>query len=243
MTLASSRVYVTIRRLLRTSVGKRFSRFIPVAVAALATSLTMNTVLVGLVHLTYGLAGVLAAMTGAGVSYVLSRWAWERKGRPDPLRETLPFWAVAMGAWLVLGVANHFGSVWATSLHLTHWRHVAFADSVYFLTNCVTFLSRFVIFHYVLFADRQPMKPGLVPQASIQGAAQETAALQEAEVPASGRRPSGALGGTASGPLAARGSGARVLGPSAWAEGVADWSPGRRGEADTGPLPEEGTRR
>ena len=29
----------------------------------------------------------------------------------------------------------------------------------YFLTNCVTFVTRFAIFHYVLFANRGPELP------------------------------------------------------------------------------------
>lgn len=237
MALASSRVYLTIRRVLQTSVGKRFSRFIPVALAALAVSLTVNTLLFGVAHLTAGIAGVMAAMTGAAVSYVLSRWAWERKGRPDPLRETLPFWVVAMGSWLVLGAANHFASVWATSLHLTGWGHVAFVDGVYFLTNCLTFAVRFVIFHYVLFADRGPRTPSVPAQRTTTGHAGHALRLQEAETSGPGR-PS-----TDPGPLAASAPGARVPGPSAWAAGAAERSPGRRRDTDTGPLPEPGTRR
>ena len=36
----------------------------------------------------------------------------------------------------------------------SHWEHVAVVNGAYFLANCVTFVARFAIFHYVLFARR-----------------------------------------------------------------------------------------
>src|SRR5207248_195503 len=113
MTFASSRIVTAANRLYRTTVGKRFSRFVLVAVAALAASQLTLTLLLGVANMSAGIAGSVSAVTGALVSYVLSRWAWERKGRPDLLRETLPFWAISVGAWIVLGVASHFSAVWA----------------------------------------------------------------------------------------------------------------------------------
>ena len=107
-------------------------------------------------------------MVGATVSYILSRWAWERKGRPHVLKETLPFWAVSVGAWIVLGLASHYASVWAISAGLGHWQRVAVVNTAYLLANCVTFVTRFAIIHYVLFADRGPRAsfgPGPGPSA------------------------------------------------------------------------------
>ena len=101
-----------------------------------------------------GLSGVLGAITGAAVSYVLSRWAWERKGRPHLLKETVPFWLVSLGAWFVLGATSHYASVWAVSMDKSHWQRVVIVDGAYLLANCLTFLTRFAIFHYFLFADR-----------------------------------------------------------------------------------------
>ncbi|HEV2376014.1 MAG TPA: hypothetical protein VGS19_28075 [Streptosporangiaceae bacterium] len=159
--MTPSRLMATANRWYQTNLGKRFGRFVPVAVAALlATQLTL-TLLLGVGHVTSGTSGVLAAMVGAAVSYVLSRWAWERKGRPDLLRETLPFWAVSVGAWIVLGLASHLGSAWALSMGLDRdaWQRVLFVDGVYFVANCATFASRFLIFHFVLFKDREPAAP------------------------------------------------------------------------------------
>jgi putative flippase GtrA len=139
---------------LRTRFGKQFGRFAMVAVVSLGASEAALFVFTELLHLTYGASGVLAAVAGAIVSYVLSRWAWQRKGRPDVLRETLPFWLVSAGAWIVLGLATKLGHYIATALGLHGFKDYIVVGGVYFLANCLTFLGRFLIFHYVLFADR-----------------------------------------------------------------------------------------
>lgn len=143
-----------IERKLRTDAGKRFSRFLPVAVVAVLTSQLMLGLLTGPVNLSAGASGVIASMTAAFVSYVLSRWAWERKGRPDLLRETLPFWAVSIAVWVILGLTSHYASVWAHSMGYTHLMKHVVVQGAYFLMNCVTFVSRFLIFHYVLFVNK-----------------------------------------------------------------------------------------
>jgi len=130
-----------VRRRLRSESGMRFMRFVPVSLAAL-------------VGMSAGSAAFIASAIGAGVSYVLSRWAWERKGRPDLLRETLPFWAVSIAAWTFLSFASHEASLWSRHMGHSHWKHVAVVNGAYFLANCFTFVARFAIFHYVLFANR-----------------------------------------------------------------------------------------
>jgi putative flippase GtrA len=225
MTSVLPRIVSAVHSKLRTTVGKRFSRFVLVAIASLASSIIMLNVLLGVFRLTAGLSGVLGAITGAAVSYVLSRWAWERKGRPHLLKETLPFWLISLGSWTVLGLTSHYASVWAVSMGHTHWQRVVIVDGAYLLANCVTFLSRFLIFHYVLFADR-----GAKVSESVLSAA-EAAGVPEPDDLA------------LSEPLAASGSGARAGGSPAWAAGAAERSAGRRPPADRPTLPEPGTRR
>ncbi len=129
-------------------------RFVPVSLAAVAASQLTLAILVGITRLSAGTSAVIASMAGAAVSYVLSRWAWERKGRPHVLKETLPFWAVSVSAWIVLGVVSHYASMWAVSMGFSHWQRVLVVNTAYLMANCVTFVTRFAIFHYVLFADR-----------------------------------------------------------------------------------------
>jgi len=140
---------------MRSKVGVRFARFIPVAIASLVASQIALIVFNHVLHLTAGTAGFVAAVIGAAVSYVLSRWAWERKGRQDLLRVTLPFWLMSVCVWVILALANKLG------VHLVHvmdlhkgWKKVIVENGTYFVANCVTFVARFLILHYVLFADR-----------------------------------------------------------------------------------------
>ena len=143
-----------LERKLRTEAGNRFMRFIPVAVAAVITSQIVLGVLTGPVNLSAGASGVIASMVAALVSYLLSRWAWERKGRPDLLRETLPFWVVSIAVWVILGLTSHYASVWAHSMGYTHFKKHLVVQGAYFLMNCITFVTRFLIFHYLLFSNR-----------------------------------------------------------------------------------------
>ncbi len=214
MTIASSRVVTSAKRIYQTTLGKRFSRFVLVAAVALAASQISLTLLLGVAHMSPGAAGVVAAMIGAAVSYIMSRWAWERRGKPDVLKETLPFWAVSVGAWIVLGLASHFASIWAHSMGLAHWDHVAFVDGAYFVANCLTFASRFVIFHYLLFVDRGPRLP-----ATVLAAPAEAGSAAEGMAPNDSRA---VAAGSAAGRINGNGSqSARVNGWAAWMRGSA----------------------
>jgi putative flippase GtrA len=151
---AWSVVPAPIERKLRTEAGKRFMRFVPVAVAAVITSQIVLGLLTGPVNLSAGTSGVIASMAAALVSYLLSRWAWERKGKPDWLRETLPFWVVSIAVWVVLGLTSHYASVWAHHMGYEHLMKHVVVQGAYFLMNCVTFVARFLIFHFLLFTDK-----------------------------------------------------------------------------------------
>jgi len=153
------RLPATLRSRLRTRVGKQFGRFILVAIASLGASEAALFLFTQLLRLTYGVSGVCAAIVGAVVSYFLSRWAWQRKGRPSVLRETVPFWAVSVGAWFVLGVATKLGHALARSMGVHGLKDYVIVGGVYFIANCLTFVARFLIFHYVLFADRGASGP------------------------------------------------------------------------------------
>jgi putative flippase GtrA len=150
MALAQNRLVMK----LRTKVGVRFTRFVGVAAASLATSEILLSVCNGVLHMTATPAAAVATFSGAAVSYVLSRWAWERKGKPDVLRETVPFWVISAMVWVILWLATKFGYHLASWMGLHGFKHVLVVDLVYLAANVVTFALRFMIFHYVLFADR-----------------------------------------------------------------------------------------
>jgi putative flippase GtrA len=143
-----------IERLLRTDAGNRFLRFLPAAAAAVLTSQAVLAILTGPANLGGFASGVLASMAAAGVSYLLSRWAWERKGTPDLLRETLPFWIISITVWVILGLTTKLANSWAVSDGLHHLERHLVVNGAYLIMNCVTFVVRFLIFHKVLFANR-----------------------------------------------------------------------------------------
>jgi putative flippase GtrA len=151
----------------RRALGHRFARFSGAAVAALAATEVALTISNGVFHLTATPAALLSWFAGAVVSYVLSRWAWNRTGRPDVLRETIPFWAISLAVIAVLTLANKFGYRSAAWLHLTGAGHVLWVDLVWLAANFGTFLLRFAIFHRVLFTDRTAARR---PPADAEGA-------------------------------------------------------------------------
>jgi len=238
MTVGSSWIGAAVKRRLQTSVGKRFGRFVLVAAGAVIASQITLTVCLGPVGWTAGRSAVAAWLVGAAVSYVLSRWAWERKGRPNLLKETLPFWIVAVGTAVVLTLTTKWANQQAISMGFSHGQRVLFVDLAYFLANCVTFVTRFLIFHYILFKDRGSRVSELVselPASEMPGARPQSAAGGFPSVAAAGE-------GNGSEPFAAAGSAARVNG-SAWSDNAAERAPGRVPARDDAAFPEPGTRR
>ncbi len=154
MALAQNRLVAAMWGRLRTKVGVRFTRFVGVAAASLATSEIALTLCNGVFHLTATPSAIIAWFAGAVVSYVLSRWAWERKGKPDVLRETVPFWVISAMVVVILTLATKFAYHAAAWMGLTGIKHVLFVDLVYLIANLFTFLLRFLVFHYVLFAEK-----------------------------------------------------------------------------------------
>jgi putative flippase GtrA len=246
MTLGSTRIGAAVERRLQTPVGKRFSRFILVAAGAVIASQVTLAVCLGPVGWTAGRSALTAWLAGAAVSYVLSRWAWERKGRPNLLKETLPFWIVSIGTAIVLTLTTKWANQRAIAMDMSHAERVLFAGAAYFLANCVTFLTRFLIFHYILFKDRGSKVSELVselPALERPGArANGSANGGQSPVANGGQSPAGD-GLVASEPFAAAGSAAGVNGSSAWAGNGAERSPGRAPARDDAALPEPGTRR
>src|SRR3984957_9001805 len=157
MAFAQNRLVAATWQRLRTKVGIRFTRFVGVAAASLATSEILLAICDSVLHLTAVPAALVSTFGGAVVSYVLSRWAWERKGKPDVLRETVPFWVISAMVWVILTLATKFGYHLASWMGFDHGaKRALVVGLVYLAANVVTFILRFVIFHYVLFADRTP---------------------------------------------------------------------------------------
>ena len=152
MALVTNRISDTITRKARSKLGIRFGRFAVAAIAAFATTEIVFTIDAGPLSLSATWATLIAWFSGALVSYILSRWAWKRKGRPSLLKETLPFWIVSAMVVAILTLANKFGYHSASWMRLHGVERVLYLDAVYGVANLGTFVLRFLFFHYVLFA-------------------------------------------------------------------------------------------
>ena len=152
MALTSNRLSETLTRKARSTLGIRFGRFTVAAITAFATTEVVLTICAGPLDLTATWASLISWFSGALVSYVLSRWAWKRKGRPNLLKETLPFWVVSAMVVVILTLATKFAYHAASWMGLSGVERVLFVDAVYAVANVGTFLLRFLFFHYVLFA-------------------------------------------------------------------------------------------
>jgi|ERR1022692_864702 hypothetical protein len=152
---------------LRTKFGRQFSRFAVVAVASLAIS-EVTLSIAYLAGATPGVSGFIGWLAGAAVSYVLSRWAWRRKGMPSLLKETLPFWAISIGTAAVLSTTTHFAGHFAKTQHLSTTKSLLVVAGAYLAANFVTFMTRFLIFHYVLFAERGEKDSGHLDTESLE---------------------------------------------------------------------------
>ena len=152
MAITSSSLGETLTRKVRSTLGIRFGRFAVAAISAFATTEVVLTICAGPLNLSATWASLIAWFSGALVSYVLSRWAWKRKGRPNLLKETLPFWVVSAMVVAILWVATKFAYHAAGWMTLHGVERVLFVDLIYGVANLGTFLLRFLFFHYVLFA-------------------------------------------------------------------------------------------
>ena len=166
MALVSNRLGDTLASKARSKLGIRFGRFTIAAIAAFATTEVVLTICAGPLQLTATWASLISWFSGALVSYVLSRWAWKRKGRPSLLKETLPFWVVSAMVVVILTLATKFAYHSAGWMNLSGAERILYVDAVYGVANIGTFVLRFLFFHYVLFAGSagQPA-PGAAEEA------------------------------------------------------------------------------
>jgi putative flippase GtrA len=166
MALVSNRLGDALTQKARSRLGIRFGRFAVAAIAAFLTTLVTLTICAGPLALTATWASLISWFSGALVSYVLSRWAWKRKGRPSLLKETLPFWVVSAMVVVILTLATKFAYHSAGWMNLTGAERVLYVDAIYGLANIGTFVLRFLFFHYVLFAGSATLAaPGAAEEA------------------------------------------------------------------------------
>jgi putative flippase GtrA len=165
MALVTNRLSDTLTRTAHSTLGIRFGRFAVAAIAAFSTSEIVYVICASPLALSATVATLVGWFSGVVVSYLLSRWAWERKGRPSLLKETVPFCVVSAIVIVVLELADKYlGYHPATWWHLHGAERALYLAAVYGAANLFTFLVRFLFFHYVLFA-RSPQPPAAAEEA------------------------------------------------------------------------------
>ena len=160
MALVTNRLGDTLVQKARSKLGIRFGRFTVAAIAAFATTEVVLTICAGPLDLTATWASIVSWFSGALVSYVLSRWAWKRKGRPSLLKETLPFWVVSAMVVAILTLANKFGYHSAGWMHLHGVERVLYLDAVYGVANLGTFIGAVGFFVGALLLLPEMRDPG-----------------------------------------------------------------------------------
>lgn len=162
VTAALGKLPEPVRRRVGSPAVRRLLRFAPAALLALAASQLTYLLCAGVWHTTGRVSGAAGWLAGATVSYGVSRWAWERRGRPRLLQETVPFLAVSLVVGTVLTESSHIGYQLAAGFRLHGIEFGAFVQGFYLAANAVTFLLRFLIFHFILFNDRRASLAALV---------------------------------------------------------------------------------
>jgi putative flippase GtrA len=168
MALTTNRLGSTLAEKARSKLGVHFGRFAVAAMAAFATTVVVLSICVGPLNLSATWATLISWFSGALVSYVLARWAWKRTGRPNLLKETVPFWIVSAMVVAILTLATKFGYHSSGWLHLHGAERVLYIDAITGGANVGTFALRFLFFHYVLFAGSAALAaPGAAEEALV----------------------------------------------------------------------------
>jgi len=105
-------------------------------------------------------ASLLAFVAGAVPNYLMNRyWAWQRRGRPDRMREVLPYAvivvATALTAILVTTAADH----WVRDHVAAHSVQVILVGAAFLATYGTMFVLKFVLFDRFIFVDRAARTP------------------------------------------------------------------------------------
>ena len=151
----------SLRRLLRGPVATILSRYtLGSALAFVASEVTLLGLL-GSGLTGAAVASIAAWAAGAVVNYHFSRsYAWGRRGRSDPWRELLPFWAMSVVCLVASTWTSDLAHDRAPAVTGSHPLQLAFVGAVYLGTYGVLFVGKFLLFHFVIFTDRDTAGAG-----------------------------------------------------------------------------------
>ncbi|MPZ87263.1 MAG: hypothetical protein GEU81_04140 [Nitriliruptorales bacterium] len=101
-------------------------------------------------------ASVVGFLAGAIPNYLLNRsWTWGRRGRPDVLREVVPYVAVVLASVVAAAAVTSFVDRHVGELTTSRPLQVALVTLAFGATYGLLFVGKFVVFDRLLFADRR----------------------------------------------------------------------------------------
>jgi putative flippase GtrA len=105
-------------------------------------------------------ASLLAFVAGAVPNYLMNRyWAWQHRGRPDRMREVLPYAMIVVVTALTAIVVTTAADRWVRDHVTAHPVQVILVSAAFLATYGTMFILKFVLFDRFIFVDRAARTP------------------------------------------------------------------------------------
>jgi putative flippase GtrA len=105
-------------------------------------------------------ASLLAFVAGAVPNYLMNRyWAWRRRGRPDRMREVLPYAMIVVVTALTAILVTTAADRWVRDHVTAHPVQVILVSAAFLATYGTMFILKFVLFDRFIFVDRAARTP------------------------------------------------------------------------------------
>ena len=133
---------------------RRIVRYSVVSLVSIVVSQSVLLATFGMLNWAAGPSNIAACAVATLPSYYLNRaWAWGRRGRSHPLKEVVPFWALAFIGLAFSTWAADFGSTLARQAAVSHGTATAIVMTSALLAFGVLWAGKFAIFNTVLFSS------------------------------------------------------------------------------------------
>jgi putative flippase GtrA len=144
--------------------GYRLGTFAAGSVAATVVSQLTLTGMYWLFGASATMAAAVAFTAGAIPNFIVSwRWTWRRKGRPELVRELMPYVLVSIGSLIVTSALTTWGDKLVSPLMAGKGEQTIALAVVYFGSNGLLFLVKFVLLDRVLSTSRKAVDAPRVP--------------------------------------------------------------------------------
>jgi putative flippase GtrA len=105
-------------------------------------------------------ASLLAFVAGSVPNYLMNRyWAWQRRGRPDRMREILPYAMIIVVTALTAILVTTAADRWVRDHVTAHPVQVILVSAAFLATYGTMFILKFVLFDRFIFVDRAARTP------------------------------------------------------------------------------------